>query len=61
MYGAAVGVFFKLAGIFQPLPEPPGVVFHWANFAGQCIAAALIVAIFFSIAALVRNYIIREP
>jgi len=57
MYGAAFGAFARLAGLFPASPEPPTVVVHWAYTAGQCGAAALIFAVIFSVAAIVRNFI----
>jgi len=55
--GFAAGLVFKAAGMFPVTPEPPGVVFHELRVIGEWASYAVLVAIFFSIAAVIRNLI----
>ncbi len=57
LYGFAAGLIFKAAGLFPETPEPPGVVFHWAHVTGEWTSYAVVVAIIFSIATVIRNLI----
>jgi hypothetical protein len=53
---------FKAAGLFPQTPEPPGIVAHWAYAAGEWTGYAVVVAIIFSIATVIRNLIfVRKP
>jgi hypothetical protein len=57
LYGFVAGLIFKAAGLFPVTQEPPDVVLHWAYAAGEWASYAVVVAIFFSIAAVIRNLI----
>jgi hypothetical protein len=57
LYGFAAGLVFKAAGLFPTTQEPPGIVVHWAYMAGEWAGYAVVVAIIFSIAAVIRNLI----
>jgi hypothetical protein len=57
LYGFAAGLLFKAAGLFPASPEPPGVVVHSAYMAGEWAGYAVVVAIIFSIATVIRNLI----
>jgi hypothetical protein len=57
LYGFAAGLVFKAAGLFPTTPEPPGVVFHGLRIIGEWTGYAVVVAVFFSIAAVIRNLI----
>jgi hypothetical protein len=62
LYGFVAGLIFKAAGLFPTTPEPPGVVFHGLRAAGEWTGYAMVVAVFFSIAAVIRNLIVmRAP
>lgn len=62
LYGFAAGLLFKAAGLFPTTPEPPGVVFHLLRIIGEWTGYAMVVTVFFSIAAVVRNLIVmRAP
>jgi hypothetical protein len=62
LYGFAAGLIFKAAGLFPVTPEPPEVIFHWFHVIGEWGGYAVLVAIFFSIAAVIRNLIfVRKP
>ena len=62
LYGFAAGLVFKAAGLFPVSPEPPGIVFHWAYVTGEWISYAVVVAVIFSIATVIRNLIfVRTP
>jgi hypothetical protein len=58
LYGFAVGLLFKAAGLIPPNPEPPGIVVHWAYVTGEWAASAMIAALTFSIIAAIRNLIV---
>jgi hypothetical protein len=57
LIGFAAGLAFKAAGLFPVTPEPPGVVFHELRVVGEWASYAVVVAIIFSIAAVIRNLI----
>ncbi len=59
LYGFAAGLLYKAAGLFPPTQEPPGIVVHWAYVTGVWAGSALIVAVTFSIIAVIRNLIVR--
>jgi hypothetical protein len=62
LLGFGAGLLFKAAGFIPPNQEPPGVVFHWAHLTGEWGATAIIVAVMFSIVAVIRNLIfVRAP
>jgi hypothetical protein len=60
LYGFAAGLLFKAAGLFPTTPEPPGIILHWAYTAGEWTGYAVVVAIIFSIAAVIRNLILTR-
>jgi hypothetical protein len=55
LLGFAAGLVFNAAGLFPVTPEPPDVVFHQLRVVGEWGSYAVLVAIFFSIAAVIRN------
>ena len=62
LLGFAAGLVFKAAGLFPVTQEPPEIVAHWAYAAGEWTGYAVVVAIIFSIATVIRNLIfVRKP
>jgi hypothetical protein len=57
LYGFAAGLIFKAAGLFPATPEPPGIVVHWAYVVGEWAGYAVVVALMFSVTAVIRNLI----
>jgi hypothetical protein len=57
LYGFAAGLLFNAIGLFPVTPEPPGVVFHWLRVIGEWASYAVVAAIIFSLAAVIRNLI----
>jgi hypothetical protein len=48
---------FHAAGLFPASQEPPGIVVHWAYVAGVWAGYAVVVALMFSVVAVIRNLI----
>ena len=60
LYGFALGALFRLIGIIPGIPEPPDITLHGAYLVGQSIAAGVMSAVLFSLAAMARNFIARR-
>jgi hypothetical protein len=58
LYGFAAGLLFKAAGLFPATQEPPGIVMHWAYLAGEWSGYAVVVAVIFSIVAVIHNLVV---
>jgi hypothetical protein len=57
LLGFAAGLVFKAAGLFPVTPEPPDVVYHSLYTGAEWASYAVVVAVIFSIATVIRNLI----